>query len=279
MGSPSAKSEMPCRWIIALLAVTTATSARAQPVEGPPPAEAQAQAAVNVDSIVDQVIQRVTGPEVEKIVRGTVRRARRALAIGPTVGGWAAYVPTPEVYEQAVTFGLGLEVFKIPIIPGLTTFKALVEERVKAKLKQQIIDRFKGVPPEPIELDRIAMEIFEEVKAEILGERDVRGKTMERPRFSLALEANRLFEAEAWMARTRVGIGIWKFTLAGSFAVAFGDDTTAFAGFELATHFLLSKGVRTPVVDVFLRADFKLNDREANGDHVGIGARFLLDLI
>src|SRR5687767_6961200 len=204
------------RWALLVL-VSTAGIATAQ--EPPPTVEGHVTAGVDIDPIIESVIQRITSPEAQKIVRGTVRRARRAIAIGPTVGGWGAYVPDAEQSEQAVTVGVGLEVFKIPVLPGLTTFKALIEERVRAKLRSMIVDRFKGVPPQPDELDRMAIEVFEEVKAELLGEKATRSKLMEKPRFSLAFEANRLIDAKAWFGRMRLGIGVWKVTVGASLAV------------------------------------------------------------
>ena len=260
------------RLIVVLLLSATGV-AMAQPVEG------DTKVSIDLDALVDQTFARIGAPEVEKIARGTVRRARRAIAIGPTVGGWFAYAPGPEATEQAVSFGIGLEVFKIPIMPGVETFKALVQERLKAKVRQQIADRFKGVPPEPLEIERIVGEAFEEAKAEILGEKDIRSKTLERPRFSVGLEANRLFESELWMTRLRLGVGVWKLTVGGSLAAGFGDDTLVFVGPELSMHLLLAKGARSPVVDVFVRGDFAATHRDLDGDHVSVGARFLLDLI
>jgi len=262
-----------------LVVLGTTTLAVAQPAEPAPPTGGEAGVHVDLDRVIDDVVRRITGPEIEKLVRGTVRRARRAIALGPTVGAWVAHVPSPDVQEEAVTFGLGLEVFKIPVLPTLTNAKALLEERVRAKVRGIVVAQFRGVPPEPIELERLAREAFEEAKAELFDDANTRAKVWERPRFSLGLEGNRLLEAEAWMTRLRVGVGIWKLTLAGSFAVGFGDDTTVFTGVELGTHFLLSKRARSPVVDVFVRADFEVTDRDANTDHVTVGARFLLDLI
>ena len=271
MNQPSIKGSMVR---LACLVVVTALAA---PASAQPTVEGAVEVGANIDAIVADVFARVNVPQIEKIARGTVRRARRAIAIGPTVGAWGAYAPSPELSEQAVTFGLGLEVFKVPVLPTLGNFKAILEERIKAKIKERITTN--AVPPRE-ELDRMAAEIFEEAKAEILGERDVRGKTFERPRFTIGLEANRLFEAEAWLARARIGIGISRVTLAASAAVAFTDpDTTVFLGPELVVHALLSKSPRSPVIDVFVRGDFEVTDRETNSDHVTAGARFLLDVL
>lgn len=250
----------------------------AQPAPTAPMVEGQAQGGVDVGALIDDVMQRVTLPQLQAIALGTVRRARRAIAFGPTVGAWGAYIPSLEMGEHALTVGLGLELFRVPVLPDLATFKALLVERAKAKLWEQIRARFKGAPPPPAELDRMALEIFEEAKAEILGQLNVRAKTMERPRLTLALEAERLNRSELWVGRTRVGVGIWKVTAALTVGVAFGDSTMVLAGGELATHFLLSKGARSPVVDVFVRYELAVTPDDEL-DFVTLGARFLLDVI
>ncbi len=252
----------------------------ADPVtEGPAQsAAAEGQAQIDVGPVIDDVMQRVTSPKMQSIVFGTVRRARRAVALGPTVGAWGAYIPSQEMGEHALTIGVGLELFRVPILPDLATFKALLAERVKAKLREQIVARFLGVPPPPAELDRMASEIFEEVKAEMSGQVNVRAKTMERPWLTLALEAERLNRSDLWVGRTRVGVGFWKVTAAVTVGAAFGESTAVLTGFELATHFLLSKGARTPVVDVFVRYDFAVTPDDEL-DLLTLGARFLLDVI
>ncbi|MBA3394184.1 MAG: hypothetical protein H0T89_16165 [Deltaproteobacteria bacterium] len=280
---------MQLRWlgvVVIGLAICDRGVAAAQPTdpvtEGPPQpapsAEGRAQVAVDIGPVIDEVMQRVTSPQLQAIALGTVRRARRAIALGPTVGAWGAYIPSQEMGEHALTAGLGLELFRVPVLPDLATFKALIAERVKAKLREQIVARFMGAPPPPGELDRMASEIFEEVKAEMSGQLDVRAKTMERPRLTLALEADRLNRSELWVGRGRVGIGIWNVTAALTVGVAFADSTTVLTGGELATHFLLSKGARSPVVDVFVRYELAVTPDDEL-DFVTFGARFLLDVI
>jgi hypothetical protein len=230
---------------------------------------------------VDAVLARIeaASPTIQTVALGTLRRARRSVSIGPTIGAWIAAVPSPGEYEQAITFGVGLEMFKIPVMPGPETLKALVVERAKAKLKQQLLARFRGDPTDPIALEQFAREIWQEAINEVLGLENVRPRTMERPKLTVALEVNRLMRAEAWMPRLRLGVGVWKLTVGGSFGPAFGDSTGIFVGPEVVAHFLTSKQPRASVVDVFLRADFEVRHREANTDHLVLGARFLLDVL
>jgi hypothetical protein len=52
-----------------------------------------------------------------------------------------------------------------------------------------------------------------------------------------------------------------------------------YLGPELDLRLLPGKGPRSPVVDLFLRADFAASDRDTRGDLLTGGVRILLDLI
>lgn len=262
------------RWV-ALLMVALARSAAAQP-----PVTGDGQVAVEVN--IDELLARIesASPALRQIASGTVRRTRRAISIGPTAGVFAAAFPSPGEYDVAITFGLGLEMFKLPILPTPENVKAMVVERAKAKVKERITQRGGG-PPVAAELEQLAREAWDEAVREVLGFQDPPPRTIERPRFTLALEANRFLDSEVWAARTRVGFGIWKLTVAGSFAFVFTDPKASFyTGLELVGHALISKNLRASVVDVFVRGDFELRNRDlANADQVVVGARFLLDVL
>ena len=110
---------------------------------------------------------------------------------------------------------------------------------------------------------------------------DIRGRTMEKPKVTLALEANRLLDSEVWAVRLRAGIGVSKVTIAGSFSTVFTDpETSIYTGLEVVAHFLMSKAPRASVVDVFVRGDFELRHRDvANLDTYVLGLRYLLDVL
>ena len=132
--------------------------------------------------------------------------------------------------------------------------QAMIVERVKAQLKDRSVAQVFEAASRRSGRDRCAGRRTHEVREEILGLANVRAKTMERPQFTVAFEANRLFGAERWLGRTRVGIGVWKLTLALSAAVgrvcrggACDDGVKGFIGPEVVLHILTSKQPRATV--------------------------------
>ena len=63
---------------------------------------------------------------IKRFVGNAIQRARRAIAIGPTVGAWGGVLPSPGAGEGAITLGLGLELFAIEVVPDLGDIKELV---------------------------------------------------------------------------------------------------------------------------------------------------------
>ncbi len=247
--------------------------------DGAPPGEPVQSSIFDTDALVAQAI--AASPTLATIARGAFRRARRSISIGPTVGFYGASIVSPGDADAALTFGLGVETFKVPIMPSLESFKELVKERAKAKLREQVALSFKGNRPDPASLDQLVREVIEEAIQEVLGLENIRPKTMERPRFSLALEGNRYFDSSAWATRLRIGVGVWKLTLAASASAAFTNPkTSVFVGPEVVAHFMTSKNPRASVLDVFVRADFELRNRSTmNTDTLALGVRYLVDVL
>jgi hypothetical protein len=271
-----------------LVLVLLTSTAIAQPGATEPPAPTGVQIGNNrVETDLDALIRKAQAeaPTIETVARGTFRRARRALSIGPTLGLWTAAIIDPGDIDAALTIGVGFETFKVPVLPSMETLQDLIVERVKAQMKQRIVDAFKGRQPEPLELDALVKRVYEDVRNEILGLKNVRPKTFERPQYTVGFEANRLFGADRWLGRTRVGIGVWKVTLALSAAVGrvcrggtCDDGVKAFIGPEIVLHALPSNQPRASVIDAFVRADFQANGRGVETyDQLVLGARYLLD--
>jgi hypothetical protein len=250
---------------LAIVTILLTTPARADQVEVGVDAKAQ----VNVDAVLDRVA--ASAPDIERIAKGAFRRARRAVSVGPTAGMFGGAFLDAEQADAAITFGVGVELFKVPILPTPANIKALVIERAKDKLKSRQLATG--------DLEQIVRDAWDEAIRELFGMEGIRYKTMEKPRLSLALEGNRYLDSEVWAVRFRAGIGISKVTLAASFATAFTDPkTSVFTGLEIVTHFLLAKRPRSSVLDVFVRADFEFRNRDlANTDFYGVGVRYLLD--
>lgn len=252
---------------------------------GPPGETAPRAPEPDLDALINEA--RAQAPSLETIAIGTLQRARRAVSIGPTVGLFATRAVGAGDLDAALTFGLGLELFDVPVLPDLSTIEALVIERAKAQVKTRLLDGLRGRPVAPFELSAMVRQIYGDVRDELLGLHGVRAKTFERPRITLALEANRLFGADRWLARFRAGIGVWRFTL--SAATSYGricrggtcdDHAKLFLGPELVLHALVSDQPRASVVDVFLRVDLQTTGRgDPTYDQVVLGARYLLDLL
>ncbi len=249
-----------------------------RPVEPPPPAPS---GAIDIDMLVAKA--EAASPTLMTIARGALRRARRSVSMGPSVGLWGGLVPAQDDQEFAITFGLGFEKFQIPILPTMESLKQIVMERAKAKLRDQIVARFAGQEPDPIAAEQFAREVWEEAVQEVLGLENIRAKTMERPSFSLGVEVQRQFTIDAWTPRLRVGFGVSRVTLGVALGVALATDgyakTPVYTGLEVVTHFMMSKNPRASVLDVFLRLDFEVRNRDTNTDQLVLGLRYLLDVI
>jgi len=248
-----------CTRLVAVVIVLASSLADAQPgapppPEGPPPdgqppptppmppdVQVDAQARFDPDALIDKLA--VNAPLIERIAKGTFKRARRAISIGPTVGVFGGLFPDAEQTDVAITFGLGIEMFKIPILPSTELIKEIAIKRAK--------ERLLAANPQPGQAEQLAQQIWDDVVKEVLGMENIRGRTMEKPKLSLGLEANRLLDSEVWGVRLRAGIGISKVTLAASFSTLFTDpDTSVYVGPEVVAHFLTSKKPRASVIDV-----------------------------
>jgi hypothetical protein len=288
-------------WTVIALAMT-ASSALAQPGntapgpsgDAPPPGDVPPDMPppegrpvtppggyVDIDELVARA--QAASPTLATIARGAFRRARRAIAVGPSVGMWGGVVPAQDDQEFAITFGLGVETFKVPILPTPETLKQLVMDRAKAKLREQLAARFAGRQLDPISAEQFAREVWEDAVKEVLGLENTRAKTMERPAINFGFEVQRQFKLDAWTPRLRVGIGVSRVTLGATLGVALGTEgyakTPVYTGLEIVTHFMMSENPRASVFDVFLRADFEMRNRDTNTDQLVLGLRYLLDLI
>jgi hypothetical protein len=213
-------------------------------------------------------------PTREEIARGVVRSARRTIALGPTIGTFGAYAPSPGELDGGLSFGLELALFR-PSIPT----PARIREIAKQKLARIIAERFAGQQPDRADLDQLGREIAAQVKAEVIAAINASPPRVERPRLAITLEANYLFGPADWLPRLGFGAGIGPVTIGPTFSVRFGDDTVARLGGELAVRPMLTGSPRSPVLVLFLRGDFELHARDQNDDQIVLGARLLLDLI
>src|SRR5688500_10594289 len=76
-----------------------------EPAPVPPP-----EPVANNESLLDAAIAKAQAeaPSIESVARGTLRRARRSISIGPTIGLWSAAIIDPGDLDAALTFGIGI---------------------------------------------------------------------------------------------------------------------------------------------------------------------------
>ncbi len=228
----------------------------------------------------DEIDDNALVSTVTTMFKGTVRRARRAIAIGPTAGG--AFTTYLEAEESAgsVSFGLSLYTFKVPVLPDSKLVKDVLKKRIKAKLieivKRRALD---GLPPlTKAARENLVLEIMQEVKAEFLGQANLRAKTFERPRFALTVEGDYNLNGGIISLRTRIGLGVSRLLIGPTLGLHFPDDTIFSLGGEMALLVLPGKGPRSPVFDLFLRGEFPVNTA-TDAYSLGLGLRLLVDII
>ena len=255
----------------------------------PPPVDVQAGAQANTDSMLDQAVAsaHAAAPRIISYAKGTLRRARRAIAFGPTVGLYGVALPSPGEADAALTFGLGIEKFDVPILPEAGDIQDQIVERAKAEAKERAKQVFAGRNPDPVELNQFATQVYNDVRKQFLDVEATKFKTLEKPSFTLALEADRRFAADRWLGRARIGFGVSIVTLGVS--ASFGracrgdgcnDSVHAFLGPEVVVHLQTSKEPRSNVVDGFARFDYQATGRSGTTyDQIVLGARFMLDAI
>jgi hypothetical protein len=244
---------------------------------------APASAQTDGDAQAVQAALRALGPEVAAFAKqaalATVSRARRMVAVGPLVGAAPSYLITDHADQLHVdgtaSFGLGLYLWKVPLLPSTDWIVDALKARVMERIKQTILHG--QPPPGANDVEQLVREVWEELKAQVLE--GARGSIAERPLGKLVFEAGYLVRGGAWEARTTAGVGVKWITVGITFAGAFREHKAASLGPELAFHLTLGKGPRSHVVDMFVRADIFVNNRQYFGEQVGLGARFLLDLL
>ena len=220
-----------------------------------------------------QDVQPPPDPSLEAILSGVVARTRRAIAFGPTVGTAVVYAPSPSSGDGDLSFGLELNLFKVPIVPDPATVRELIQERFKARIKEHILHLQRPAD------EALVRQVYEDVKNEVLGELNVRPHAWEDPQLSLNLEGAYLFRLETWQVRAILGVGVSKFTLGPVLTFHAGVAKDLLLGGELAAHFLPTEGPRSPVIDAFIRLEFPTIETDRDATLLLFGARLQLDII
>lgn len=203
-----------------------------------------------------------------KILRNSIARARRAVVLGPFVGGGVS-IPFDGDPGAAITGGLSFTKLAVPIFPSNLIREAA--KRVAARLPR---DR----QPTRQEIDAV----IEEVVAEMVAELRSRGfvpRRFEKPGLAARLEAIYYSEGDAFDIRLAGAIGISRVFLGTGIAINVDDGAAFVIPVELWVPMTLSGSKRSPLLDFFGRVDFAVSKRDERSDTAVIGLRLHLDII
>lgn len=207
-----------------------------------------------------------------KIAKAVTDRARRSIAVGPQVG-YLGSVDTDGHGMQGISFGLSLYSLRVSSVLDLQDLvKDALRERVEDEIKRVIAAG--GAPPDP---KAIARRFLAEVQEEVMGK--IHPRTLEKPRFAVITEGVWLVAPGGFQLRAgaRYGIGPVSLGLLGGMQRA-NDDTAPLVGPELGLHLTPIGKARTPVIDLYTRADFTFGDMQMSTQFV-FGVRALADVL
>ncbi|MBL8620361.1 MAG: hypothetical protein JNK64_03630 [Myxococcales bacterium] len=241
------------RWFVALGLLATATATTA-------PARA--------DTTDDAIA-------VERIAISTFNSVRRAIAVGPHVGGFGGMNLDADAGVSGVTFGLGLNSFAVPSAFDLREqIKAAVKEKVKERIAEIVANG--GTPPD--DLSDLIREVATEIRERILKQLAPR-HTIEHPQFGLMIEAAILTSTGGgFQTRLIASKGIKSVSVGLAVGVQRAGGTTRFLpGLELDLRLTPFGQQRTPVFALYARGDLAVGNGDPALTILG-GGRVLLDV-
>ncbi len=203
-------------------------------------------------------------------------RLRRSIAIGPFVGAHGNLGHSGEDGGAGISFGLGLSTFDVPILPDREELQHILKDRFKTLFLQKIEEAMQGnLTTDQLDLKSIAKQAWEDVVAAYLRGR--KHRMLETPGVRAHIEGVRLLQVGSWQTRASLGMGLGNMTFGLTFGGEFGDNNLAFVGPEVTLQ-LLFGNARSPILDLFARADVPLGEKNGPVD-ISLGARFLLDVL
>lgn len=210
------------------------------------------------------------------VAKRLLDRARRAIAVGPSVGIAPVMNLDSNTTDLQLSFGVQLLRFDNPLPPKriVSMLKAKALSEYTRRLGAAIAG---GEQPGPAVRKRIVNEVREAIKDELLLK--LRPRRIEKPSFAVRAEVDHLLDAGAWNLRVMVGLGVGPAFLSIGPGIEINDGAALVIPTEVSVPVQLSKKVRSPVLDVFLRGELVATDRDAREDRVLLGARLVFDLI
>ena len=213
------------------------------------------------------------------IAKRALRQGRRAIVLGPQVGVAPSYTFDGDAGFRG-SFGLSLLYFDIMILPGVATIKSVVTAAATdyfiSEVKAAIAS---GRSLTEDEKRAIAERVWNDIVDKFTMKH--KPKRFEKPKMAgrIAASRNTIEGRSAWGIGFTLGIGIGPVYFSAGESVQVNNGVGLDTDFELALPMTLSKGLRSPTVEFFLRASFANTERDIRPDSAMLGARVMLDII
>ncbi len=244
-----------------------------QPASARPEMERTSERSEGGPSTADQA-QAVLTEMLPTIGKNMLGRLRRATALGLFAGAGGGIRFTDDVGnsgEWRVSGGLAFHRFDVPLLPNINDIRDLAVSQIVEKLRNYQPNASGQYDRELVQ--RIARGVLDLLLAKY------QPKHFETPSLCARVELARLLKSEAWEAGFLVGVGVGPVTFGGGPMFVYGDRAALYGAFEIGKPVLLSKGLRAPVLDIFLRANLAATTRDQNPDQLLLGARIGFDAI
>jgi hypothetical protein len=237
-------------------------------------------AASAIDEQVARLVDRETRHFIAEVARRGLDRFRRSVTLGPTLHAAPSMTADDDrTVDVQVGAGLALLRYDIPALPTYEQIRSiLISGLTSAVVAQVRAAAERGQVLSEDEQRRLVEESWQRLKDELLA--GLRPRRLEKPSMALVGELAYIDEAD-WDLRVLAGIGVSKlFVSAGvSFHHEGEGQFALLVPLELSLPVLLSDGLRSPVVQVFVRGDLVVASGDDTPLRLFAGARFALDVL
>jgi hypothetical protein len=261
--------------LVFLLAGAPAASAQpidAQPIEAQP---IEAQIEAQILRVVDSESLRL----IAEATRRGFRRFRRSVTLGPTASvGPSVPLDGDASTRTYVSGGLGLLVYDIPVLPTPDDLRSMALAMVKDAVEVQVrAAAARGEVMSEQEVRRLAAEAWQRLKDRLLL--GMTPRHLETPKLVATGEVGHLVGIRAWDVRAMLGLGVGPVFVSVGASLLFDRDFALVIPAEVSVPVLLTDGLNSPVVQVFVRGEMPVTGGEDELRRVVIGARVALDVL
>jgi hypothetical protein len=107
----------------------------------------------------------------------------------------------------------------------------------------------------------------------------VQPRHLEKPRFAVLGEVAYLPDVEAWDVRALMAIGVSGVFVGAGVSLHHEDEVALVIPVELSVPVLLTDSLRSPVAQIYLRADVAVTGGDDQHDRAFVGVRFGFDIL